>query len=215
MNKIITLVFFFIINSSSFAQLSAGVAYGTFNTPGAERKLRGTAPTLSVTYTGDEETQQLYFDASLYKKEQTGFETSIYDDQGMYIGSAQTTKQYSIIHLQLGFKRSFAGNFDDSKFNGFVGGGIALSFNKVSFKYDYSGYKIPDDEIKRTMVGFHFSTGGQLHLKPVIIEIRGNFDLVLKPITIEGGDNKSNLLTSLRLGVLVPLTKHTSHHDGV
>lgn len=206
MAKIIAFTFFIVIGSPVFAQLFAGGAYGTFNVPGASSKFRGNAPSFYVAYTGDDDSQQLFFDVSLYKKNQSGFSTGIYNDQGQFIGSAETVYKYSITHLQLGFKKCLAGDFSDSKFNFFLSGGIAVSFNKFTTTYQLAGYNIPDDQLKRTMFGFHFNTGGQVRLKPIIIELRGNFDLLLKPVTVEY-DAKSNILSSTRIGVLFPLTK--------
>ncbi len=207
MKKNIFVALSLFITTISFAQLSAGLAYGTFNVPGADEKFKGYGPSLCIAYTGGKETQQGFLNASLYNKAQTGL-SGIYDDQGQYIGDADVTKKYSIKHIQLGFKQSLAGDFTDSRMNCFLGGGVAVSFVKTTNKYSLPGYTIPDDKLNRTLWGFHFNTGGQLRLKPVVLELSGNFDLVLKPITTDGGDNVSNILTSLRLAVFIPIIKY-------
>ena len=208
MKKITVFFIFLFVVKFSVAQLSVGAAFGTFNVPAASQRFKGYAPTVRIEYTGGEETQQVYLDVSLYKKDQAGFGTDIYDDDGNSIGYAATVKAYSIKHIQLGFKRSLAGNFTDTKFNCFLGGGGVVSFVQTNYKYNLPGYVIPDEKVNRTLYGFHFNTGGQWRIKKIVLELRGNFDLVLKPITTDGGDNTSNILTSLRLGVMVPIVKY-------
>jgi hypothetical protein len=204
MKKCISAILFLFIFKATFSQLLVGLAYGTFNVPAAYN-FKGYGPTLRIEYTGENETQQLFLDASLYKKSQNGYGTQIYNDQAVYIGTTESITNYNIWQLQLGFKRSLAGDFDESRLNCFLGGGVAASFVKTTQKYSLAGYSIPDNKLIRSLFGFHFNTGAQLRLKPFVLELRGNFDLVLKPITIEAGDNTSNILTSLRIGITYPI----------
>jgi hypothetical protein len=209
MKKTTTALVFFFIVKFSVAQLSAGVAFGTFNVPAASYLFKGYGPTLRIEYTGGEETQQVYLDLSLYKKNQDGFSTDIYDGDGVFVGSAATAKAYTIRHIQLGFKRSLAGNFTDTKLNCFLGAGGVASFVQTNNKYSFQGDAVQNYKVNRVLYGFHFNTGGQWRIKKIlVVELRGNFDLVLKPITTDGGNNVSNILTSLRLGVVVPIVKY-------
>jgi hypothetical protein len=196
------------LGQSVKAQFSAGLAYGTFRVLGANKDFRGTGPTLLLKYTGGEENQEFFLDASLYNKKFIGSETQIYDADGFSLGYAATKESYSIKHIQLGWKQALGGNFTDTKLNCFLAAGGVVSFIKTSYKYDLSGYKIPDDFVKKIAYGFHFSTGGQWRIKPIVLELRGNFDFVLKPIEVAGGENNTYFLTSLRLGIVVPLIKY-------
>jgi len=208
MKNITSFFALFFIIQFSHAQLLVGGAFGTFNVPAASQGFRGYGPTLRIEYTGEEETQQVFLDASLYKKDQGGSEIAIYDDMANLVGYAAATRTYTIKQLQLGFKKSLAGDFTDSKLNCFIGAGGALSFIKTNYNYKLAGAVIPDDNINRTLYGFHFNTGAQWRLKKIVLELRGNFDLMLKPVTPEAGDNTSNILTSLRLGVTFPIVKY-------
>ena len=209
MAKTITFFLFLFIAKLSAAQLMAGAAFGTFNVPGASQKFKGYGPTVNIDYTmGEEDDAQLFLDVSLYNKARNVYQTAMYDADNAFIGSAATNVNYSIKHIQLGFKKSMAGDFADSKFNYFLGGGAAFSFVTTTYKYSLAGYKFADDKVNRTLFGFHFNTGGQWIQKKFVLELKGNMDIMLKPVTIDGGDNTSNILTSLRLGILVPITKH-------
>lgn len=209
MKKSVVLFLILIIVKTSVAQLSVGAAFGRFSVPGATSDLKGFAPTLRVEYTGGEETQQIFLDATLFTKSFPGYETEIVDEYGYLLGFAQTKESYSIKHFQLGFKRSLAGDFTDSKFNCFLGAGLAASFVGTKYKYSLTGHSIPDEKINRSIFGFHFNTGGQWRIKNnIVFELKGNFDIVLKPMEVRGGDNVSYIVTSLRAGIMIPIVKY-------
>jgi hypothetical protein len=208
MKKSVILFFFLIIVKTSIAQLSVGASFGTYSVPGATYDLKGFAPTLRIEYTGGEETQQIFLDATLFTKNFPAGSTDIYDGNGSYLGYALTKQFYSIKHLQLGFKRSLAGDFTDSKFNCFLGAGVAACFVGTKYKYSLTGQLIPDEKINRNIFGFHFNTGGQWRIKKIVLELKGNFDIVLKPVEVRGGDNASYIITSLRAGIMIPIVKY-------
>lgn len=203
MKKLI--LFFLIITAQiySSAQLYAGASYGTFNIPAAEMK--GFGPTLKIEYVGYNERQAAYLDFSYYQKNTEGNGVTIYDGNGMPVGYAEETDKHSYKHLQLGFKGGFGKKFNKKGFSFFLGGGIAVSFAKMVAKYTSPGYNIPDDKINRTIFGFHFNAGGQYNFGPVTLELKANFDLVLKPLVLNS--STSNVISASRLGILIPLTK--------
>ena len=89
------------------SQVMAGASIGTFNIPGAGTKFRGIGPTIKLEY-GMSDRSSSYLDFSLYNKEQdNGSTTTITDPAGAFIGEADTKANYSIRHLQLGFKTIF------------------------------------------------------------------------------------------------------------
>jgi len=195
---------FIVINIfyTASSQIMAGASIGTFNMPGAGTKFKGIGPTIKLEY-GKSDRSSVYLDGSLYNKKQNSPSTTITDGAGAYIGEADTKAHYSIRHLQLGFKNIFGKDLSDKGFSFFVGGGIAISLVKTTYKYTLTGYDIPDSKYNNTLFGFHFNAGVQYNLDPIIIEFKGNFDLMLKPVVT--GDSYAILAS--RLGVLIPLEK--------
>src|SRR4030095_2111733 len=110
---------------------------------GAGTKFRGIGPTIKLEYSSSDR-GSVYLDGSLYNKEQDSPSTTITDEAGAYIGEADTKAHYSIRHLQLGFKNIFGRDLSDKGFAFFIGGGIAVSFVKTTYKYSLTGYDIPD-----------------------------------------------------------------------
>jgi hypothetical protein len=192
----------------SYAQLVAGAAYGTFNNPGSAIKFRGWGPTLMLEYTNDEESE-VYLNFSLYKKSINTLSEAIYENDAV-IGNKTITETYNYKYLQLGFKRALVGDFSDTRFNWFAGGGGALGFVNSKDKYETSGNEVSSVKYNYLIYGFNFSTGMQWRIQPVIIELKGNLDFSLKPIVSSngGGYMGAYVLTSTRLGILVPITKY-------
>lgn len=192
----------------SYAQLSAGVAYGTFNNPGSFIKFRGWGPTLMVEYTNEDDAE-VYLNFSWYKKSINTLSEPIYEDDVM-IGNKTITETYNYKYFQLGFKRALVGDFSDTRVNWFAGGGAALGFVNSKDKYEISGNEASTVKGNYLIYGFNFITGIQWRIQPVVIELKGNLDFSLKPIVSSngGGYMGAYILTSTRLGVLVPLTKY-------
>lgn len=199
-------IFFFLAISISYAassQLMAGAGVGTFNIPGASSQFKGIGPTLKAEYLMSERTSA-YLDVSLYNKNQdAGETTTITDADGAFIGEAATRVGYSIRHLQLGFKGVFSKDFSEKGFSFFLGAGAAASLVKSTYKFILPGYEIPDSKYHNTLFGFHFNAGVQYNFTPIIVELKANFDLMLKPIVT--GD--SYVISASRLGILIPLTR--------
>ncbi len=209
MKKLIVLILILSAGPISQAQLSVGAALGSFRVRGLSDRVKGFGPNLRVEYVGENETQQFYLDAAIYNaKVNDGSTTTIVDELGSLVGYAKTTQAYHIQYIQLGFKRALAGDFTDTKFNFFLGAGGAMAFEQVFYKYELTGYKLPDDKITQILFGFHFNAGMQWRIKPFVLELRGNFDMMTKPIEIAGGENHSYFLTSTRIGIVYPLTKY-------
>ena len=207
MKKLLTLLLVIGLKYSH-AQLCAGVAYGTFNNPGSVPKFRGMGPSLLLEYS-NEENVELYLNASFYKKSINGYTDPIYDENGQEVGVESMTESYNYKYLQLGFKRALAGDFSDTRFNLFAGGGGALGFVNSQYKYERTGNDAYTEKKNYLIYGFNFVTGMQCRIKPVTIELKGNLDFSLKPIvgSNEGGYMGAYVFTSLRLGVFVPITK--------
>jgi len=192
----------------SYAQLCVGAAFGTFNNPGSDFKFRTLGPTLMLEYSNNEEVEY-YLNASFYKKTLDSYTSTVYDENGFMIGDASITETYNYKYLQVGFKTSLAGDFSDTRFNFFAGGGGALGFVSNQYKYDIPGYDKATQKLNFVIYGFNFNTGMQWRLKPVTIELKGNLDFSLKPVVAgnEGGYLGAYTLTSLRLGAFIPITK--------
>ena len=186
------------------AQLFAGASFGIFNIPGANYgRFKGLGPTVKIEYALSDGSTA-YFDASLYNKEQPSDETLITEESGAAIGYAETQVKYSIKHLQAGFKGFIGKDVTEKGFSFFLGGGFAVSLVKSVYSYDLPGYNVSDSKYNSSSYGFHFTSGFQYNFDPVILELKGNFDLVLKPLV----SGSSYILTSSRLGVMIPLTKY-------
>ncbi len=107
---------------------------------------------------------------SFYKKTIDGHTETIYDENGFLIGDAKLTETYKYKYLQIGFKRSLAGDFYDTRFNLFAGAGGALGFVSTRYKYDIPGYNASTEKSNYLIYGFSFNTGMQWRLKPVTQE---------------------------------------------
>jgi hypothetical protein len=207
MKKLFTLLFAISLKFSH-AQLFVGAAYGTFNNPGSAFKFRGMGPTLMIEYSNDEEVEY-YLNASLYKKTINSYSETSYDENGLVIGNESITETYKYKYLQMGFKRSLAGDFSDSRFNLFAGGGGALGFVSTQYKYEIPGNDVSTEKVNYLIYGFNFNSGMQWRLNPVTLELKGNLDFSLKPVVASNADGYlgTYVFTSLRLGVLVPIIK--------
>src|SRR5918993_1861834 len=135
MKKLTSVFAFLFIVQLSTAQLFVGAAYGTFNVPGALESFRGYGPTLRIEYTGEyQERTQFFLDASVYSKDQEGLMSEIFDPEGRPVGYGATSIAYRIKHIQLGFKKTMAGDFAESRLNWFIGAGGVLSFPNTNSK---------------------------------------------------------------------------------
>jgi hypothetical protein len=188
---------------AAYPQIMAGASVGTFNIHGAGEKFKGVGPTIKLEYGMSDDKSTSYLDGSLYIKRCNSAETTITDSAGVVIGQANTKAYYSIKHLQLGLKRMFARDVSEKGLSFFFGGGIAVSSVKTTYKYTLPGYNIAESKITNTLFGFHFNGGAQYNFDPIIIELKGNLDLMLKPLVT--GD--SYAISTTRLGVTIPLTK--------
>ncbi len=203
---ILGLAFCFLANAA-FAQSFFGAGFGTFNIPGAINKFRGTGPTVKYEYITGDQRQSVYADLSFFSKRQQGDSRPVYDASGNLLGSAETEITFSYIYTQLGFKKLFVGDADERKVLPYTGGGIALVFANSATRYESNVSAFPEEKVKRFIFGFHFNAGLQYNLKAVILELRGNLDIDLKPLVNDGASDVSNVLTNLRLSVLIPITK--------
>lgn len=199
--KLSLLVLFTVITIVTKAQLLVGGGVSTFHVPADDFRVLG--PTVKLEYVYPEGRRVLYWDASYFTKGIDAGSTSIYNSDGILVATPQTTYKYNYIYNQLGFKALFAGDFDERKLLPFIGGGVAVIFKQTKAIYAASP-GIKSDPYRQTLFGFHFNAGVQYNIKPVVLELKGNFDIVLKPVS---KDDVSNIVTNLKLCIYVPITK--------
>jgi opacity protein-like surface antigen len=207
-NKNIQTLFFVLltglINAAS-AQTFIGAGYGTFNVPGAVNKFRGWGPTVKLEHVLDNEVVVAYFDLSRFRNTRNNNSVSLYDDGGNRVGSADTETEYAYLYAQTGLKVLFFGRVEDKKILPYAGGGIALVKATTTTSYKTPLTTIDDDKYRRFIFGFHISAGLQCNLQQVVLELRGNFDIDIKPLTDDS--DVSNILRNLRVCALIPLLK--------
>lgn len=189
-----------LINLTARAQFCLGAGYGTFHVGGASVPFRGWGPTLRMEYIDEDKVTSMYLDVSYFQKPLPGGTTQIYDNNGMPVGSATVTDKYSYIYNQIGFKHLLGADADERKFTAYLAAGAAVVFARQTFSYQ-SSVAVPDNTHSSVTGGFTFGAGIQYNIKPVILELRGNLDIVLKPLV----DDNSNILTNLRLSAMVPI----------
>jgi hypothetical protein len=183
------------------AQLLVGASLGTYNSP--NMNVRRLGPTVKIEYIYTDGASA-FLEGSMYGKERSAGKETISRVNGAVIGEADVKSKYSTIHLQLGFK-TFLGRWPDEEgLAFFLGAGGAFSSFKNVRKYSLEGYTIDDDKVTGTSYGFHFNSGFQYKFKKIIVDLKGNFDIMLKPVLTEG----SHIILGSRLGVLIPLTKY-------
>lgn len=197
----------FVVTLFSFsanAQLNLGAAYGTFNIPGMTYgRFKGYGPTLKFMYRREE--SQFFFDATLLSKKDRPTETiAVKDENGMIVGNASGSENYSIKHFQLGFSNMLTDYENPVRF--FLGGGLSYSLIKNTNKYSLTGFDFEDQVSKTTSYGFNFSAGLQWKIEPITLELKGNLDLMLKPMEA-GNDEATHFVGGTRLGILIPITK--------
>lgn len=199
LRKIIFLAFCSLTGIVVNAQLMAGGGYGTFNIPADP--MRGFGPTAKIEYLNG--VMSAYWDASYFSKANDAGYTTIYNYDGIPVGAAKTTQYYQYLYNQIGLKAFLFGDFDDKKLLPYLGGGMAVvvETQRLKFKGDPA---VSDFIYRKIHLGLHFNAGLQYNLNPVMLELRGNFDLIFRPI---GGDDVSNVLTNLRLCVMIPVTQ--------
>jgi hypothetical protein len=185
----------------SSAQLLAGASFGTFNLPNA--RLRHFVPTAKLEYIYTDGAS-IYLEGSLASKKRPAGTETVQQPDGTVAGTATIDLQYSVVHTQLGFKRFLGRLPEEEGLAFFLGGGGAFSFYKKTYSYSLPGYAIDDSKLSGTSYGFHFSTGVQYNIKKLIVDLKGNFDIMLKPVL----ENESHIVLGTRLGVLIPVTKY-------
>ncbi len=203
--RILLLTFLSFFFLSAKAQTYAGAGFGTFNIPAASNKFRGWGPTIKLEHVFDNEIVTTYFDLSHFVKNTQGSSVSVYDNAGNNIGSADAQTTHSYLYAQTGLKAVFFGEVSEKKILPYLGGGIALVYANATTSYKSSAASLDDDKMKRFIFGFHLSAGLQYYLQPLVLELRGNLDIDLKPLVPDS--NVSNILSNTRLTVLLPLSK--------
>jgi len=189
---------FFATGSTAYSQLYLGAGYGTFNVPGASMNFRGTGPTLRFEYTKPDYNTSIFVDVSYFEKSVPEGTTQIYDNNGMPISTASVTDKYSYIYNTVGCKVKFS----DRKFSPYLGFGVAVVFARQQLSYQPS-YNVSGGAQSRVTEGFHFNAGLQYDTGPVILQLQGNLDIVLKVLV----DDVSNIMTNLRFTILVPVLR--------
>ena len=184
------------LHPTAHSQVYLGAGYGTFNVPGASMSFRGTGPTFRFEYGQPDYHTSLFIDVSYFQKSLDGGTTQIYDINGVPVGTASVTDKYSYIYNTVGFKTKF----NDRKFSPYLGGGVAIVFAKQQPSF-HPSYNVTGDAQHMVTEGFHFNAGLQYDAGPVLLELQGNLDIVLKVLV----DDVSNVMTNLRLTAVVPV----------
>ena len=86
-----------------------------------------------------------------------------------------------------------------------LGAGLSAGFVKITRKYTLAN--ISSTTTDNAIYGFNFNAGLQWNIKPVILELKGNLDLMLKPVEPDNSDNGSHFINSTRIGILIPITR--------
>jgi|GEM_PF-4790667 len=184
------------LHLAAHSQVYLGAGYGTFNVPGASMSFHGTGPTFRFEYTKPDYRTSVFVDVSYFEKSLDGGTAQIYDNNGVPIGNAMVTNKYSYIYNTVGFKAKFS----DRKISPYLGGGVAIVFARQKPSYEPS-YSVSGDVQTMVTEGFHFNAGLQYNTGPVLLELQGNLDIVLKTLV----DDVSNVMINLRLTALVPV----------
>jgi len=198
---VLSLSVFMFVNVIANCQSYVGAGFGTFNIPGATVKFRGFGPSLRYEYIQENQRISAYIDVAYLTKSLDGGTADIYNSSGLPIRSVPTTNKFSYIYSQLGFKALLGAEADDRKVIPYIGGGIAVLYRTVRSSYQTT-YNVSDNVDRSWLYGFHFTAGLQYNFKPVILELRGNLDIILKPLV----DDNSNILTNLRLSAIIPIS---------
>jgi hypothetical protein len=191
------------ISVNVHSQLCIGAGFGTFHIPGASDPFRVFGPTLRIEHLPENGRCVPYLDISYFSKSEPEGTTELYNANGMPIGAASVTTKFSYIYNQLGFKCLLGSDPDEKKVVPYIGGGMAFIYARQSTSF-LSTVNAPDNVQGSFLYGFHFNAGIQYNVKAVVLELRGNLDIILKPLV----DAESNILTNLRLSVTVPITKY-------
>lgn len=195
----------FFLSSALSAQSIIGAGYGTFNVPGSMQLFKGWCPNIKYEYVDDGMRQSVFVDVSYFTHSRLIEGASSFDANGNIIREPDVLAAYKYIYSQIGFKAVFGGDVNEKKFLPFVGGGFALAMEKTAYSNKDDVNKDNFYTEKRFLWGFHMSAGAQYNFGPAIIELKGNLDIILKPI--DTYSNSSNILKNTRLSVLVPFKK--------
>jgi len=184
------------LRPAAHSQVYLGAGYGTFNVPGASMSFKGSGPTFRFEYTKPDYRTSIFIDVSYFQKSLDGGTARIYDNNGVPVGNATVTNKYSYIYNTVGCKAKFS----YKKFSPYLGGGVAIVFARQKPSFQPS-YNVNGGAQSMVTGGFHFNAGLQYDTGPVLLELQGNLDIVVKTLV----DDVSNVMTNLRLTALVPV----------
>ena len=209
MKKLLFFLFIIFCQNISRAQLYVGAGYGTYNIPGMSTgSFKGMSPVLNLTYMPDGYTgSQLFLNASMYSKNVNSGIADVYDDNGNMLGSASSETHYRMKQFQIGFAGVFGSREQMKLPKFFAGGGVALLHVENQDTYELNGAKTTTEKYTRLLYGFHFNAGLQYQITPVVIQLKGNFDFMLKQIEKDATGESGYFLFGTKLGLLVPLSK--------
>jgi hypothetical protein len=191
------------ITGRGYSQLCVGGGFGSFHVPGASTPFRAWGPTLRIEHLPEDGRTVPYLDISYFSHTYSEGSTEIYDMFGAPLGEAQVNTKFSYIYSQLGFKHLLGADPDEKRIIPYIGAGIAVTYVKQLATYQ-STINVPDDVSATFIFGAHYSAGIQYNARYAVFELRGNLDIVLKPLV----DDVSNIATNLRLSVTIPITKY-------
>ena len=186
------------------AQFLVGAGIGAENMHLTAYQPRQYAPHLAVEYITADMRATAFFAVTGFRKKQE-YADLFTDTQGQDI-HYQANDTYDRIIMHLGFKRCITGDIDEKKLILITGAGFANCISLTKTKMLGTDPLYPFEETIKTTensFGLTFLGGVQYYLKPVIIELKGNLDLLLKKVTIYG--EETNVHTSTRLTISIPL----------
>lgn len=186
------------------AQVLLGVGIGSENLHLSGYKPRQIAPHVNIEYVLNDMRGSIYLDITGFKK-QINLSSSILNGQGQSIPFLENF-DYGRIIIHAGSKRYLTGDIDKKAPVLFVGGGFVSCLSLLKYTAAGTDPQYPYDQKfkeNENSFGLGFLAGVQYYLHPVILELKGNLDFLLKKVNEYGGS--SNIHTNTRITVLVPL----------
>lgn len=186
------------------AQFLVGAGIGSETLHISSNKPRQFTPHINVEFITSEMRGTIFFDITRYRNKVDYF-GEFTDDQGQTIPyDGNDTYDRFIMHL--GFKKMLTDDIDARKLVLFTGSGIAncLSFTKTITKGAVPQFPFEETTKKiENSYGLTLLAGVQYYIKPVIIELKGNLDILLKKVNAY--DGSTTIHTNTRLTILLPL----------
>lgn len=192
-----------LLSGTAWGQSGFGVGIGSENMHIGYSKLRNWVPHLSYEYLLPDMRKSLYIDATMISRKAEN-NASYVNGQGQSVPYTETYR-YKHFIIQAGFKRFLNGDADKKGILFFTGGGLSdcISLNRYTATGTDPQYPLNDKHSETVhSFGLGFLAGAQYYLKPAIIQLKLNMDLLTKKVIEYGG--ATNVHTDARLSVMIP-----------